>query len=203
MAAHLDLPLAMLGSPFAPAAQSVAPASTSTATPAPVPATGHPLSPAQATSVFGHFADSPSTGGVSQAVSQPGLLDRAWHGLTDWHFEDRARRNGPAPAQSELDAPGSKWQELPQNMSVFHDNHVGKPERKYVSPDGRESVKDGDTGQEVTDPRYQATYNYVNPMQWKDAHGVGGVAEFVGRNAGHIAADVVPYLLGGNVRGPG
>jgi hypothetical protein len=45
------------------------------------------------------------------------------------------------------------------------------------------------------------TYNYVNPMAASEVDGVGSALEFAGRNAGHFLADVVPYYLGGNVRG--
>ncbi|MCE9572510.1 MAG: hypothetical protein K8W52_05085 [Deltaproteobacteria bacterium] len=129
--------------------------------------------------------------------------DAAYHGLTDWHFEGRDARNGPAPSSGDLADPKAGWELLPPWMSVYHDDGQGAPEKKYINPDGRESVRDGDTGAEVTDPRYKATYNYVNPMSWDNAHGVGGVAEFAGRSVGHFAADILPYWIGGNVRGPG
>ncbi|MCE9572511.1 MAG: hypothetical protein K8W52_05090 [Deltaproteobacteria bacterium] len=136
-----------------------------------------------------------------QGVSD--TADAAYHGLTDWHFEGRQARNGAAPSDAELGDPSRGWELLPPSMSVFHDDGHGAPERKYVNGDGRESVRDGDTGTEVTDPRYMATYNYVTPMAWDNAHGVSGVAEWAARGIGHIGADVLPYLLGGNVRGPG
>ena len=179
----------------------------------------------QAASVFGHYGDSPDVGGVAAAAAKPGLLDQAiggisslahgavsavesagsaaYHGLTDWHFEGRQARNGAPPSDAELHDPKGGWSELPPWMTVYHDNGVGAPEHKYINPDGRESVRDGDTGAEVTDPRYMATYNYCNPMKWEDAHGVGGVAEFAARSVGHFGADILPYWLGGNVRGPG
>jgi hypothetical protein len=131
----------------------------------------------------------------------------AYHGLTDWHFEGRAAHNGAPPPDSALPtaegAPNADgWQLLPEWMSVYHDDGVGAKERKYINSDGREAVRDGDTGAEVTDPRYMATYNYVNPMSWDQAHGASGVAEFGARSVGHFAADVLPYWFGGNVRGP-
>lgn len=129
--------------------------------------------------------------------------DDVYHSLTDWHFEGRQARNGAPPSDAELADPSAGWTQLPAIMSQYHDNHVGAPERKYVNNDGREAVRDGDTGAEVTDPRYMATYNYVTPMSSNDVHGVGDVPEFLWRGAGHLAADVIPYWIGGNVRGPG
>lgn len=164
---------------------------------------GHTI--ADGASWLGHEAVQIGTG-ISDGARAVG--NAAYHGLTDWHFEGRDARNGTAPNQADLpSAPGAPnaggWQQLPPAMSVFHDNGVGAPERKYINADGRESVKDGDTGAEVSDPRYKATYNYVNPMTWDNAHGAAGVGEFAARNTGHFFADVLPYLIGGNVRGPG
>ena len=136
--------------------------------------------------------------GIGSAAA--GVGSSIYHGLTDWHFEDRAAHNGPAPSSADLADPSQGWEHLPPWMSVYHDNGVGAPEDKYINPDGRESVRDGDTGAEVTDPRYMATYNYVNPMSWDNVHGVGDAAEFAGRGVGHFAADILPYWIGGNVR---
>ena len=126
-----------------------------------------------------------------------------YHGLTDWHFEGRDALNKPQPTQEELNAADSSWKLLPKEMSVFHDNKVGDPEKKYVHPDGSEAVIDGDTGEHVTDPKYMGTYNYVNPMAWGDVNGITDVPAFLGKNVGHFFADVVPYFFGGNVRGDG
>jgi hypothetical protein len=39
-------------------------------------------------------------------------------------------------------------------MSIYHDNGVGKPERKFVSMNGKEAVYDGDSGKLLFDPRF-------------------------------------------------
>lgn len=127
---------------------------------------------------------------------------KAWKRLTDWHFEGRRRLNKEKriPSFEEIQN-NPKWTLLPQAMSVFHDNGKGKPELKFVSTDGREAVFDGDTHELLMDPRFMPTYNYVNPMKASEVDGVGSAARFVGKNIGHFAADVVPYWIGGNVRG--
>ena len=130
-----------------------------------------------------------------------GLGSDLCHGLTGGHFEGREARNGPAPSQEELSDTRSQWQLLPESMSIFHDNGEGSPEKKYINPDGREAVMDGDTNAPVTDPRYMPTYNCVKPMAWDNVHGLGDGPEFAGRNVGHFFAHVVPYRIGGNVRG--
>lgn len=122
-------------------------------------------------------------------------------GATAWHFEGREARNGPPPSREELEGADSEWQLLPTEMSVFHDNGVGEPELKYIHPDGREAVIDGDTGEHVTDPRYVATYNYVNPMTFEEVEGLSDLPAWAGSNIGHFVADVIPYFIGGNVRG--
>ena len=80
--------------------------------------------------------------------------------------------------------------------SEEHDNKRGKPELKYVLLDSsgwgsREVVFDGDTLEPITDPRYMGTYNYVN-FRGTFVTGVG-----------HFLFDMLPYYIGGNVRGPG
>lgn len=128
-----------------------------------------------------------------------------WQGLykklTAFHFEGREEKNGKPPGYDELTAPGSEWKLLPEAMSVFHDNKVGKPELKFVHPDGREAVIDGDTHEPVTDAKFMPTYNYVNPMPMDDIKGPADLIKFAGKNLGHFFADVVPYAIGGNVRG--
>lgn len=147
--------------------------------------------------------------------------DDAYHGLTDWHFEDRDALNGPAPSLDELEDPNGPWVEQPDWMADLHqdESHDGR-EAKYVNPDGRESIRyrnyDEDGGHtddgEVTEGRYKGTYNYVNPGVWDgdlENQGqvfgvpVGGAAEWGARFIGHGVADVAPWLLGGSVRGDG
>ncbi len=122
--------------------------------------------------------------------------------LSAWHFEDRAAMNSNLPSYEEAIAEGSQWQLLPESQSIFHDNGEGKPELKFIHPDGREAVFDGDTHELVTDPEFAGTYNYVNPApapeNWYDLAGWGS---FAAKGLGHVVADVLPYNLGGNVRG--
>jgi hypothetical protein len=122
--------------------------------------------------------------------------------LTGWHFEGRGAQNGPHPTYDQVRTQGSGWQLLGPSQSIYHDNGVGQPELKYIHPSGREAVFDGDTLQPITDPRYAGTYNYVNPAQAPENwYNVGGWLSFSVLGAGHLVTDVVPYWLGGNVRG--
>uniref|UniRef100_UPI00259209B7 hypothetical protein n=1 Tax=uncultured Psychrobacter sp. TaxID=259303 RepID=UPI00259209B7 len=122
--------------------------------------------------------------------------------LTAWHFEGRDARNGLHPTYAQVTAKNTKWRLLSPEESIFHDNGVGKPEKKFIHPDGREAVFDGNCLCAVTDPKYKPTYNYVNPGKkprgWYD---VKGWNDYVHRGIGHGVADVVPYFIGGNDRG--
>jgi len=139
---------------------------------------------------------------VTVTDSRPGVLERVWNALTGWHFEGRTARNGTPPTYDQARAQGSGWQLLGPSQSIYHDNGVGQPELKYIHPSGREVVFNGDSLQPITDPRYAGTYNYVNPAPAPENwYNVGGWLSFAGRGAGHLVTDVVPYWLGGNVRG--
>ncbi|KAA0542743.1 hypothetical protein FZW96_21230 [Bacillus sp. BGMRC 2118] len=99
---------------------------------------------------------------------------------------------------------------------MFHDDKYGKKEEKYIHPDGREAVFNGDTtnkkkgtGELVTDPRYVGTYNYVNPSKLPEGNFPKRPEEmldwmvqsrkFVVTNFWHSVLDVAPYyLLGSN-----
>ena len=124
---------------------------------------------------------------------------------TDFHFEGREALNSDLPTYEEAIGKDSEWQLLPEEMSIFHDDGIGRPELKFIHPDGREAVFNGDTLELVTDPRYVGTYNYVTPttkpssLEWNN---VGEWIEFGVKGAGHVITDVIPYGLGGNVRGP-
>jgi len=155
-------------------------------------------------------------GAVSLGSAAYGYGERAvsgaYHGLTDWHFEGRDARNGPAPSQADLDG-GNGWVKQPDWMAELHqDPNVEGREVKYVNEDGRESIRyPGAGGGEVTDDRYRGTYNYVNPGNWDQLQNqgqvlgvpVGGAAEWAARGVGHFATDILPWWLGGTVRGPG
>lgn len=157
-----------------------------------------------------------AVGGAARAGGQmiSDGADAAWHGLTDWHFEGRDAHNGPAPSAADLN--GNGWVRQPEWMAALHQDpdHAGS-EVKYVNADGRESIRyanpDGSDAGEVTDDRYRGTYNYVNPGVWDDLRNqgvvagvpVGGAAEWAARGVGHFAADILPWYLGGTVRGPG
>ena len=116
------------------------------------------------------------------------------------HYEITDVFNNPLPPIVSVPATTPGWTELPPSQSVFHDNGIGLPERKFIHVDGREAIYDGDTGLIVDDPELRGTYNYINaaPISyWYD--GPGWVI-FVGRGAGHFAVDVIPYLILGNDR---
>lgn len=133
------------------------------------------------------------------------LADSAYHGLTDWHFEGRDARNNldSPPDASELDAEHG-WRQLPSSQSVLHQDETNDTEEaKFVHEDGRESVRytdaDGNLGEEVTRDDIRGTYNYVNPGDWEE----DGVLEYGARMIGHFGADILPWMIGGSVRGDG
>lgn len=84
-------------------------------------------------------------------------------------------------------------------MSIYHDNGVGQPELKYIHPDGREAVFDGDSLEAVEDPEYKATYNYVTPSEMpQNIFDLAGGGKFVVDGVGHFGADMLPYYLTGS-----
>ena len=134
--------------------------------------------------------------------------DSHWQRLkkkaTAWHYEGRASKNSNLPTYEQAIAEGSEWQLLSKEQSIFHDDGIGKAELKFIHADGREAVFNGDSLNLVTDPNYIGTYNYVNPApvpsQWYD---IGGWTNYAVEGLGHLALDVAPYCVGGNVRGQG
>ncbi|WP_444946838.1 RHS repeat-associated core domain-containing protein [Microbulbifer sp. VTAC004] len=131
-----------------------------------------------------------------------GFFKGLWKKATGWHFEGRDTRNGNLPSYGQATGQGSEWTLLSPEQSIFHDNSVGKPELKFIHPDGREAVFNGDTLNLVTDPKYVGTYNYVNPAPVPDKwYDVGGWSVYAGKGLGHLVLDVAPYAAGGNVRG--
>ncbi len=122
--------------------------------------------------------------------------------LTGWHFEGRHRRNRPPAGLEELIDMDGPWRELSKAESIYHDNQVGKPERKFVCKaegsflglGGCEAIWDPDAAKLIRQGPYRATYNYVNPGPWTRPAGLF-------RNVGHLVFDVVPYWFGGTERG--
>lgn len=85
---------------------------------------------------------------------------------------DRAKRdelNSPLPGSAD-EAKKSGFELLSPMKSKYHQNLRGKLEQKFIHPDGREVVFDGDTGEVVTDPKIKGTYNYGpnpnSPTHW-------------------------------------
>lgn len=147
--------------------------------------------------------------GINKAMSG---LDDAWSEIRELvpnpletlkqaHYDQRDALNASLPSHEEATAPDSGWWLLPPEESVYHDNHIGKPELKYVHEDGREVVYDGDTHEVIKDPKYKGTYNY-HPMMPREYYpdGTGGWMEKQVDGAGHLIQDVVPYWLLGNTR---
>ena len=106
--------------------------------------------------------------------------------------------NNPYPTYDEVQ--GRPWIILPEEQSIYHDNGVGRPEEKYIHPDGREAVFDGDTHEPVTDSRYMATYNYCSPMPLPDDPMLTDYTNLIIQYIGHFLFDVFPYWLWGNER---
>ena len=120
-----------------------------------------------------------------------------WYDATYFHFEGREQLNQPYPSYEEVTAENSLWILLPPEQSIYHDNGVGAPEKKYIHPDGREAVFDGDTHEPVTDPQYMATYNYSVPYYNPEE---GLTVKTVTSYFLHFVKDMLPYYLLNNTR---
>ncbi|MBR4743910.1 MAG: hypothetical protein IK082_06955 [Oscillospiraceae bacterium] len=122
-----------------------------------------------------------------------------YYSATKWHFEDRDKKNGTHPTYQEVSSNDSGWTLLPKNESIYHDNGVGKPELKFIHPDGREAVFDGDTLQPMQDPKYKATYNY-SPLYQMPKDRRSNLLDYLklcSSGLGHLFADMLPYYLTG------
>lgn len=124
------------------------------------------------------------------------------------HYEMRDALNaGPDGAPETLDdfkqsADFYKWQEMKGDQAAFHQNG-GAEDLKFIHPDGRELVYDGDTNELMIDDRYMGTYNYVNATIPADAT-PGPIEAYLNtRTEGsrlHKAYDVDPWIELGNTR---
>ena len=124
------------------------------------------------------------------------------------HYEMRDALNaGPDGAPETLDdfkqsADFYKWQEMKGDQAAFHQNG-GAKDLKFIHPDGRELVYDGDTNELMTDDRYMGTYNYVNATIPADTT-PGPIEAYLNtRTEGsrlHKAYDVDTWIELGNTR---
>ncbi len=140
------------------------------------------------------------------ASAVAGVVSNAAVKVTALHFEGRDAINDPFNDYTYADVLGetNKWTKLDNWQVGTHNNNVGKIELKYVhNKTGAELVFDGDSpDKQLTQIGIKGTPNYVNPMPSSQVKGIGSALEFVGRSAGHFFADVVPFWIGGDVRGP-
>jgi hypothetical protein len=125
-------------------------------------------------------------------------INKIYFSATKFHFEKRDELNGIHPTFEEATSDDSEWILLDKSMSIFHDNKIGKNEMKFVHPDGREAVFDGDTLEPVIDPVYKATYNYVVPSNIPENKlNIISWIIFIQKGFGHFIMDVLPYYLTG------
>ena len=122
----------------------------------------------------------------------------AYYNATEWHFEERERRNGEHPTYDAVEDEEDGWSLVSGKQTVYHDNKVGEPEMKYTNIDGREAVFDGDTLDPMTDQRYIATFNYCPVHQIpKNGETVLDYVKFAYTGVGHVVVDVLPYYITG------
>ncbi len=133
------------------------------------------------------------------------VVDKAIVKATSFHFEGRDAINDPYKNYNYNDVESNReWTKLDNWQVGTHNNKVGKIELKYVhNKTGAELVFDGDSpDKQLTQIGIKGTPNYVNPMPSSQVNGIGSALKFVGKSAGHFFADVVPFWIGGDVRGP-
>ncbi|MEG3618962.1 hypothetical protein V5T82_10895 [Magnetovibrio sp. PR-2] len=138
---------------------------------------------------------------IARKGDRPIFDDHAQHIKDTYeHFEGREELNKRLP-KTEESAVNSGFALSPEGQDKFHQNGVGKREKKYTHPDGREVVFDGDTGEVVTDPRFKGTYNYVHQEQRPvDDLDLVGWGKYVKSTVGHAYYDVLPWVRHGTTR---
>ncbi len=145
---------------------------------------------------------SPASGGGNIAMRG---IRRLHLILTGWHFEGSDAINGPFKNYTIDDVVNDKdWIMLEEWQVGTHNNDVGAIEMKFVHKrTGAELVFNGDSPHELMNQvGIRGTPNYVNPMRLQDIKGIGSALKFGLSVIGHGAMDVVPFKIGGDVRGP-
>jgi len=95
-----------------------------------------------------------------------------------------------------------KWEEMKGDQAAFHQNG-GTKDLKFVHPDGRELVYEGDTKELMTSDAHMGTYNYANATIPKDLTPSPLESFQNTRTEGsklHKAYDVDPWIELGNTR---
>ena len=136
------------------------------------------------------------------AQGKKNAIDQVINNATRWHFEDRDAKNKPLP-NSMRRADRAGFEMYPQWQNAEHQNDVGFPEVKYVHPDGREVIYDGDTRKVITDPKIKGTFNYANaPAREKPPEDAAELFECLSQEGvlKHFLLDWLPYNRLGNTR---
>ena len=139
------------------------------------------------------IVDIDAQGRTSVVQVEPGST--VWN-LTDWHFEGRSELNTGLPESIDDAIRDNGWRRLSPSQSVFHqDPSVVGNEVKFVHEDGREAVYYVD-GTLVTKPEFAGTFNYVNARPEPEGLlDIQGIIEWAWFGAGHLIADVVPFVI--------
>lgn len=136
------------------------------------------------------------------AAGQKNAVDQAVENLTRWHFEDREAKNKPLPSSMRR-ADRAGFEMYPQWQNEYHQNNIGEPEVKYVHPDGREVIYDGDTRKVVIDPELKGTFNYANaPARKEKPENTEEWMRYLFQNGPleHILYDIAPYEIEKSIR---
>lgn len=101
---------------------------------------------------------------------------------------ERLRRelNGNLPSYSQAVDVGSPWVRVPDAQAVLHNNGYGAREIKFIHPDGREVIFDGDSLLIEDNFPFWGTFNFKNPV-------VGAPITDSGQ-VDHLFSDVLPAL---------
>ncbi len=134
------------------------------------------------------------------------VVNQAVVKATAFHFEKRYAKNEPFNNLTHNDVEhNEEWLKLEKWQVGTHSDGKGKMEMKFVHKmTGAELVFNGDANNGVHEKMTQVglagTPNYVNPMRNRDLR-IGNALEYARRFVGHALFDVVPFWIGGDIRG--